>query len=123
MPRDSYSTLKSKIEKEIVKLQKKAHDLQAKRRTPVIASIIQSMREYDISPEEIVNAYGAKRPGKAGKTAVRKPTAAKAAGKKAVQIKYRHPETGETWTGRGKSPRWILAAEAEGRKRDDFLVG
>lgn len=121
MPRDSYSTLKSKIEKEIVKLQKKAHDLHVKRRIPVIESIIRSMREYDISPQEIIDAYGRKRPAKTTRAGTRA-SGTKAAAKKAVQIKYRHPDSGETWTGRGKSPRWILAAEAEGHKRDEFLV-
>jgi len=120
MPRDSYSTLKSKIEKEILKLQKRAQDLHAKRRTPVIESIIRSMHEYDISPQEIADAFGRKKPGRAAKTGAKAGT--KAPAKKAVQIKYRHPDTGETWTGRGKSPRWIIAAEAEGRKRDEFLV-
>ena len=120
MPRDSYSTLKSKIEKEIVKLQKKAHDLRVKRRAPVIESIIRSMHEYDISPQEISDAFGRKKPGRATKAGAK--AGSKPAAKKVVQIKYRHPDTGETWTGRGKSPRWILAAEAEGRKRDEFLV-
>jgi DNA-binding protein H-NS len=121
MPRDSYSTLKTKIEKEILKLQKKAHDLHVKRRIPVIESIIRSMREYDISPQEIIDAYGRKKPAKTARAGTRT-SGTKATAKKAVQVKYRHPDTGETWTGRGKSPRWILAAEAEGRKRDEFLV-
>jgi DNA-binding protein H-NS len=24
--------------------------------------------------------------------------------------KYRHPETGKTWTGRGKTPAWLISA-------------
>ncbi|MBV7542038.1 H-NS family nucleoid-associated regulatory protein [Acidovorax sp. sic0104] len=28
---------------------------------------------------------------------------------KTVAPKYRHPETGQTWTGRGKPPTWIRA--------------
>jgi DNA-binding protein H-NS len=78
------------------------------------------MHEYEISPQEIADAYGRKKPAKSGRAGAK--AGAKPAAKKAVQIKYRHPDTGETWTGRGKSPRWILAAEAEGRKRDEFLV-
>jgi len=35
----------------------------------------------------------------------------------AVAIKYRNPETGETWTGRGKPPRWIADKD-----RAQFLV-
>ena len=28
-----------------------------------------------------------------------------------VAAKYKNPETGDTWTGRGKAPKWIAGAE------------
>ena len=28
----------------------------------------------------------------------------------------------ETWTGRGKHPRWMAALIAKGKKADDFLI-
>lgn len=34
-----------------------------------------------------------------------------------VAIKYRDPQTGNTWTGRGKAPKWIA-----GKAREPFLV-
>lgn len=34
-----------------------------------------------------------------------------------VAPKYRNPETGETWTGRGKPPRWIADQD-----REKFLI-
>lgn len=37
-------------------------------------------------------------------------------------VKYRHPSTGETWSGRGNQPRWIKAALAAGRSLDEFAV-
>ena len=36
---------------------------------------------------------------------------------KAVAVKYHNPETGETWTGRGRAPRWL-----DGKNREDFAV-
>ncbi|QNP50612.1 H-NS histone family protein [Diaphorobacter aerolatus] len=30
-----------------------------------------------------------------------------------VAPKYRNPETGETWTGRGKAPKWIQNQDRE----------
>src|SRR5262245_58620379 len=38
--------------------------------------------------------------------------------------KYRDPKTGDTWSGRGREPRWMTAALAEGRgkSKDDFLI-
>ena len=38
-----------------------------------------------------------------------------------LPVKFRGP-AGEEWSGRGRLPKWIQIAEAEGRKRDDFLV-
>jgi DNA-binding protein H-NS len=58
MPRQSYAALQAKIEKEIEKLKKQAQALQSKKRLPVIRSIIKSMKEYDITPDEIVAAFG-----------------------------------------------------------------
>ena len=38
-----------------------------------------------------------------------------------VPIKYRGPN-GESWTGRGKTPAWILAHESAGRTRESLLA-
>ena len=50
--------------------------------------------------------------------------AAKAAGKLGkVAPKYRNPDNAsETWSGRGKQPRWLAAEVAKGRKTEDFLI-
>ena len=38
--------------------------------------------------------------------------------------KYRNPQMpSETWSGRGKQPRWLVAAIKTGRKIDDFKIG
>jgi len=40
-----------------------------------------------------------------------------------VAVKYRDPKSpGNTWTGRGRMPRWLAEAIRVGRKREDFLV-
>uniref|UniRef100_UPI003341BE88 H-NS histone family protein n=1 Tax=Castellaniella defragrans TaxID=75697 RepID=UPI003341BE88 len=126
MARASYSTQKHKLEKEITKLQKQMQNLHTKQRAPVIASIVRSMREYDISLEEITVALGRRpsgRPGRPGRPAAsgaRK--ASSKATKRVIAPKYRNPETQTTWTGRGKAPRWIVEAEAQGQSRDTFLI-
>jgi len=38
-----------------------------------------------------------------------------------VPAKYRGPN-GETWSGRGLPPRWLVALEKGGKKRDTFLI-
>jgi DNA-binding protein H-NS len=34
-----------------------------------------------------------------------------------VPVKYRNDVTGETWTGRGRSPKWL-----EGKDKNQFLI-
>jgi DNA-binding protein H-NS len=50
--------------------------------------------------------YGRKRSSKTGK----------------VPPKYRNPNGIETWSGRGKRPRWYLAALKSGKKEKDLLI-
>lgn len=50
----------------------------------------------------------------------RTPAAKKRAGKK-VPIKYAD-DKGNKWSGRGRPPLWLVAAQKSGKKRDDFLV-
>ncbi|QKV55814.1 H-NS family nucleoid-associated regulatory protein [Comamonas antarctica] len=35
-----------------------------------------------------------------------------------VAPKYKNPETGDTWTGRGKAPKWIAAV----KNREEFAI-
>ena len=39
-----------------------------------------------------------------------------------VLPKYRNPQTSETWSGRGKRPRWLAAAMKSGRKIEEFRI-
>ena len=51
----------------------------------------------------------------------RKSTKGRSLGK--VAAKYQNPANGkETWTGRGKQPRWLAAETAKGKKLEDFLI-
>jgi len=45
-------------------------------------------------------------------------------GKGTVAVKYRDPKNrANTWTGRGRMPRWMAAATKGGKaKKDDFLI-
>lgn len=80
----------------------------------MIASILQTMRDYGITLEELQAAKA--KPG-TSQTRAKRPGAPKT-----VAPKYRHPESGETWSGRGKPPRWLAAAEAAGADRTSFLI-
>lgn len=47
----------------------------------------------------------------------------KQAARKPVEIKFRNPLNAlETWTGRGRQPRWVAAALAAGKKLEDLRL-
>jgi len=37
--------------------------------------------------------------------------------RRSARAKYRDPESGKTWSGRGRTPRWL-----DGRNSDEFLI-
>ena len=37
--------------------------------------------------------------------------------KKVIAAKYKNQETGDTWTGRGRAPKWL-----DGKNKEDFLI-
>lgn len=117
MARSSYAVQKAKLEKEKAKIDKQLLALQAKQRKPVLTSIVRSMRDYGITPEEVTAAF--ERKSSTRSTAARKTSTTV---KRVVPPKYRHPETKAEWTGRGKAPRWVTDAEAAGTPRETFLI-
>ncbi|RNF84337.1 H-NS family nucleoid-associated regulatory protein [Montanilutibacter psychrotolerans] len=65
------------------------------------------------------NAGAAARAPRSASPAAKKPR--KATSK--VAPKYRNPENAsETWTGRGKQPRWLAAHTGAGRSLAEFLI-
>ena len=111
------------LQSQIEKLQKQAADLKSKEFNSTVADIRAKMAAFGITIKDLGGKPGAKkgkpgRPAKAGKVAkVRK---SKAAGVP-VAAKYRGPN-GETWSGRGLSPKWMTALIAQGRSKSDFAV-
>ena len=92
------------------------------------------MAEYQLSLHDLgaagVAAYASARKSisdskaAAGKTKVVK-APAKSAGKdkrSVVKPKYKHAKSGATWSGRGKTPRWMVDEIKAGKKRDSFLI-
>lgn len=112
MPKLSESALKAKI----AELQKNLEDLN-KRKKPAIDRILGIMAEHGLTVADL-QAAAPKAPARGRKKGAAKPAAAK--GK--VEAKFRDAATGATWTGRGKTPRWLVDAEAAGRNREEFRI-
>jgi len=66
-----------------------------------IAQVRALVAEFGLSPQDVFPSA--------------KPRSARAGGK--VAAKYRNPATGQTWTGRGKAPKWI-----DGQDRAKYLI-
>ncbi len=115
------------LENKINQLNAKKKALQALERKPAIARIVAQMREFGISPSEIASAFNGDRQTAKPKTAksnlVKEKPAKGVKTKNPVEAKYRNADTGESWSGRGKAPRWLTAAEASGQSRESFKIG
>jgi DNA-binding protein H-NS len=121
MPKLSAAALKARIDK----LQKQLAVAEASR-LPAIKKVRALMAKLGITLADLAEDKTAGRRGRpvrAGSTkgvgfesAVKH---RKARGK--VAIKYRD-EKGNTWTGRGKTPRWLIDGEKSGRSRDAFKI-
>ncbi len=121
----TYSDMIAQIEE----LKKQAERQRKEEYSSVIKTIKKQIADYGITAEELgLGSSAAKRgrkPGKASAKPGRKP-ARKAAAKRAnagikVAPKYRD-DAGNTWTGRGKQPKWVVAALAMGRSLDSLLI-
>jgi len=68
-----------------------------------VAKVRELVAEFGLTPQDIFPTRGVKS------------GVVKASGK--VAPKYRDPSTGQTWTGRGKAPKWI-----DGKDRSQFVI-
>ena len=109
--------------KELATLISKAKEQQTRiaKRTPIAAvrsKITKFAKAEGYTLEELFGMSGNR-----GAKAAAKPSSR--AGRKLGKVapKYRNPANPkETWTGRGKHPRWMAALIAKGKKADDFLI-
>jgi len=109
------------LQEQIAKLQIKARKLltaESKNKDASIIRVMKLMKQLGISPADLRKIKADESSGDKKKRAKRSDKAPR----KPVAPKYRDSVTGNTWSGRGKLPRWLVARESEGRKRDDFRI-
>ncbi|WP_345812218.1 H-NS histone family protein [Paraburkholderia sp. PREW-6R] len=95
-----YADLKAQI----AKLQAQAEEARRTEIDNVIADIRQKIAEYSLTAQDLGFAVAAKR----GRPPKKAP----------LPAKYQDPKSGNTWSGRGKPPKWIV-----GKNRERFLIG
>lgn len=98
------------VRAEIAKLEKQAEELRRQELRTIIAQVRQVVADYGLTAADIGLAGGRAR------SVARKAPAR--ASRSAGAAKYRDPKSGQTWTGHGRPPAWIVGA----KDRDAFLI-
>jgi len=111
MPKLSADKLKARIaelQKELAKAEKS--------KEPAVRKVVALMKKLGVT---VADLKGGAPAAPAEKKAKAK---GKASGKRGpAPIKYKD-DAGNTWSGRGKTPRWLAEAEKAGKKRENFAV-
>lgn len=127
MPKLSAAALKAKIA-----LLQKQLEAAEKNKAPAIKKVIALMKKLGVTLADLTGAVSEAKPkGRRGRPKG-KNSASKASRKRKgvrqgtrakgkVAVKYKD-EQGNTWTGRGKTPRWLAAAEKSGKSREQFKI-
>ena len=93
-------TTVAQLKEQRAQLDDQIAELVAEKKADIIEEIKQAIADYAITPEEVFPGIKLrKRPGKA------------------AQIKFRDPQSGKSWSGRGKIPVWL-----QGKNVEDFRV-
>jgi DNA-binding protein H-NS len=111
-PMATYRTLLSQK----AALDKKIAQARKREIAAVVKQINALIEQYGLTPQEL------RFPRRSTATEDAAVSAKPAARKKAktaastVAPKYRNPETGDTWSGRGRAPKWVVG------DKDDYLI-
>lgn len=76
--------------RERIALQSRIEQLDEQARTSAISQAKKIIADFSLEPYDLFDEISVK-----------------------VQPKYRNPETGEQWSGRGKTPRWLAGKDRE----------
>lgn len=114
------------IQAQIVKLQKQANDIKSKEFASTVQDILTKMHAFGITGKDLQTAKPRKASAAGEKSRAKVTIAGKApkSFKKpsaTVPPKYRGPN-GETWSGRGLTPKWLASLVAQGQSKDAFLI-
>ena len=86
------------------KLNRQIAELRTAQRAQAIAEIQQLMAQHGLTVEHLTNAT-------------------KATGPKKMRVAAKYLDgQGNSWTGRGLKPRWLIAALGDGKVLEDFTV-
>ena len=103
-------TTYAELQQKIAELKSQAEELRKRELAEIIADVKQKIAAYGLSAADL------------GLQSSRESAAAPQNSKSPLKAKYRDPTTGETWVGRGATPKWMRAYLEAGRNKDEFLI-
>lgn len=109
------------IQKQIAQLQEQAKAIRQKEISGVVARIREAISHYGLTAEDLglAGASGGRKARKPRKAAAKK--GRRGGAKAASVVKYRD-EAGNTWTGRGRRPKWFTDALAAGKTPEQLAA-
>ncbi|MCC7059020.1 MAG: H-NS histone family protein [Burkholderiaceae bacterium] len=119
MPRRSYDSIRKQIEK-LEAQAKKLEQAAEQKKKQAVAQVVALMKKVGVSMGDLEETRA--RSTRSASRGAKKAGATRKTVKKPVPPKFRNDKTGETWAGRGRTPRWLAALEAQGKSREDYRV-
>jgi DNA-binding protein H-NS len=101
---------KTALEEQIAEVQRTEH-------AAAVAQVRALMAEHGLTWQDIGGE-----PGRAAGAPPSRSGRSNAAAAPRLPPKYRDPESGATWSGRGLKPRWLSVALDAGRSLDEFRI-
>jgi DNA-binding protein H-NS len=109
------------LQSQIASLQKQADEIRSKEFEATVVEIRQKMQAFGITVKDLQSTKVKSKAGRKPKAAAAvKPAKAKKPAA-AVAAKYRGPN-GETWSGRGLTPKWLSSLVAAGGTKEQYLI-
>jgi DNA-binding protein H-NS len=107
------------IQSQIEKLQRQASEIKAKEFDKTVQDIAAKMHAFGITVKDLQTATSrSKAKATPSKRSIGK---VKKGAVTTVAAKYRGPN-GETWSGRGLTPKWLVALVASGKAKEEFAI-
>ncbi|WP_037588357.1 H-NS family nucleoid-associated regulatory protein [Stenoxybacter acetivorans] len=94
----------AELEKEKARLEVYIERIKRKERSRVKADIARAMKSFEISFEELRETYD------------------NVDAEPQSRAKYQNPLTGQTWSGAGKRPKWVVDHLEAGKSLDELLI-
>ena len=109
------------IQQQIQKLQKQADDIKSREFDKTVQDIRANMLAFGITLKDLQTVKRNAKPKKNALSDKKNNSQAVKNKSQPVAAKFRGPN-GETWSGRGLTPRWLATLLEQGRLKDEFVI-